>query len=284
MKWSSVVFGSVVALLGLAAPMTVSAAPIVGTLGISGGVIYDTRGAAGSGLSIVDFAPPGGGTGTSGVTISTQSGYFTPIDPFSQATILDITNDITAVGVPGPAYVPAGIDLGPAGIGGFLRNFTDPDVAGLYPAGLHFDLTQLLNQAGPACTGAETIGNSCVEGPFALQDTAAGVRVNFDVLGYFRNGVDEGYFAGAFSTTFLGLHFQDAGSSHNEGLFTRLDVTGRDLACITAQGTDISCTFDANFANVAAVPEPASLMTFGAGAALLAMVRRRRAAKATLKA
>jgi len=279
MKWSSVAFGSVVALLGLAAPTTVSAAAIVGTLGISGGVIYDTRG-AGTGLSIIDFAPPGGGTGTSGITISTQSGFFTPIDPFSTATILDLTNDLTAVGVPGPAYAPGGAIVN---VGGFLRNFSDPDVAGAYPAGLHFDLTQLVNQSGPACVGTETIGDSCVEGPFALQDTVNGVRVNFDVFGYFRRGADEGFFKGAFSTTFLGLHFQDAGSSHGEGLFTRLDVTGRDLACITAQGTDISCTFDANFAN-AVIPEPASLLTFGAGAALLAMVRRRRAVKAASKA
>ena len=238
--------------------MTVSAAPIIGTLGISGGVIYDTRGAPGSGLSIIDFAPPGGGTGTSGVTISTQSGYFTPIDPFSTATILDLTNDVTAVGAPGPVLVNAGVNYGPAGIGGFLRNFSDPDVSGLYPLGLHFDLTELVNQTGPACIGTETIGQSCVEGPFALQDTNAGVRVNFDVFGYFRRGADEGFFKGAFSTTFLGLHFQDAGSSHGEGLFRRLDVTGRDLACIQADGvTDISCTFDANFAN-AAVPEPAA--------------------------
>ncbi len=283
MKWSSVVFGSVVALLGLAVPSTVGAAPIIGTLGIAGGIIYDTRGGPGSGLSILDFAPPGGGTGTQFATVSTQSGYFANVDDGSGLKILDITNDITAVGAPGPALVIAGTNYGPAGIGGFLRDFLDPDVAGLYPLGLHFDLTELLLQAGAACTGTETIGQSCVEGPFALQDTNQGLRVNFDVLGYFRNGVDEGFFKGSFSTTFLGLHFQDAGSSHGEGLFTRLDVTGRDLACVRADGTDISCSMDANFAN-AAIPEPASLLTFGAGAALLAMVRRRRAAKAAIKA
>jgi len=273
MKWSSVLLGSsVVALLGLSAPVTVSAAPIVGTLGISGGIIYDTRG-AGTGLAILDFAPPGGGTGTAGVTISTQSGYFQPIAPFSTAQILDLTNDATASGVPGPAFVPAGVDFAPAGIANVLSNFS----SGV--PGLHFDLTQLVLQPGPACVGTEQVGDSCVEGPFALLDTQAGVRVNFDVLGYFRNGADSGFFQGAFSTTFTGLHFQDLNSTNGEGVFTRLDVSGHDLACVDNTGANISCTFDANFSN-AAVPEPASLLTFGAGSAVLAMVRRRRAAKA----
>jgi hypothetical protein len=281
---SYLVGGSFVALLGLAAPMSASAGSIVGTLGISGGIIYDTQGLPGSGSSIIDFAPPGGGTGTSGVTISTQTGYFTPVDAFSTATILDLTNFLPAAGSPGPAYILAGVDNTLTPINGFLRNFSDPDVAGTgFPNGLRFDLTQLLNQPGTACVGTETIGQSCVEGPFALQDTNNGVRVNFDVLGYFRKftggvKIDEGFFKGSFSTTFLGVHFQNAGSTFNEGLFTRLDVTNRDLGCFSAAtGTEGACTFDAIFNN-AVIPEPATMATFGLGSALLALVVRRRRA------
>ena len=53
---SYLVGGSFVALLGLAAPMSASAGSIVGTLGISGGIIYDTQGLPGSGSSIIEDA------------------------------------------------------------------------------------------------------------------------------------------------------------------------------------------------------------------------------------
>jgi len=262
MKWSSVAFGSVVALLGLAASS--SAGPIIGHIGFSGGIVYDTRG-ANTGLSILDFyntdgVTPGVGTGQV-LKIGGATGYFAAVDAGSTATIKDITNDPTAQ--PPATLVPDGVSFYPVGIANILSNFSDLDVAGL-----HFDLTELLTAQGPACTGAEGVGNTCVEGPFTLLGTANGVRVNFDVLGFFRAPGDEGYFKGSFSTTFNGLTFAE--------LFNRLDNTGADLMC-GVNNLETSCTMDANF-DPTAVPEPASLLTFGAGAALLAMVRRRRAA------
>jgi hypothetical protein len=277
MKWSSVLLGSsVVALLGLGATGTANAAPITGHIGFSGGIVYDTRpdGVGGAGLATLDFYDssgmnpdntPGAGDG-SVFKIGGTSGYFLNISNGSNADIHDLTNDPSDD--PPSFFVPAGVDLGPAGVANFLSNFSDPDAAA---EGLHFDITQLLLQPGPACTGSEGEGDTCVEGPFSLKQTAGSVHVDFDILGYFRDNMgNEGFYSGAFGTTFNGLTFAE--------LFDRLDNTGQDLMC-GADNLELSCTLDANF-DPATVPEPASMLTFGVGSAVLAMVRRRRSAKA----
>jgi hypothetical protein len=270
MKWSSVLLGSsVVALLGLAAPMAVSAAPITGHLGLSGGAIYDTRpdNVGGAGLATIDFYDADGVTPDNGsgevLKVGGATGYFAPINTGSTATIRDITNDPTDD--PPSMLLPAGIDFGPAGLANFISNFSDADVAGL-----HFDVTELLNQPGTACTGSEGAGDTCVEGPFRLSQTANGMDVAFDILGYFRNGADEGYYSGKFDITMNNMTFPV--------LFDRLDNTGQDLMC-GVDNLETSCSVQANF-DPAVVPEPASMLTFGVGSAVLAMVRRRRAAKA----
>jgi hypothetical protein len=272
MKWSSVAVGSVVALLGFAAPGSVSAADITGHIGFSGGFVYDTLGDPGSGLATLDFYDDDGITPdtTSGdgqvFKIGGTTGYFTNIANGSLATILDITNDSTDA--PPSTEVQAGVDYGPAGIANFLSAFTDPDATGL-----HFDLTQLLLQdAGSACTGSEGSGDSCTEGPFLISQDEFGIHVSWNVLGWFRNGADSGFFSGTFTSTFNLLTFAE--------LFNRLDNTGEDLMC-GVNNLETSCTLDANFDSIAVVPEPASLLTFGAGSALLALMRRRRAAKAS---
>ncbi len=273
MKWSSIAFGSVVALLGLAVPGSVSAGTITGHVNMAGAIVYDVRG-AGTGLSVLDIAPPGGGSG-SVVELLGMTDYFAGVGGgcvgtclpndgltfLSAATMLDTTNDITAA--PPATFAPSGV---PLAVANYISAFTDPDAPGL-----HFDLTQIADQAGPACTGAEGVGDSCVEGPFSILGTNEGLRINFDFFGYFVNGADSGFYHGSLASTILGMSFAE--------LFTRLDVTGADIMCGN-NNSSAPCSFDLNL-DPTAVPEPASMLTFGAGAAVLAMMRRRRAAKAS---
>jgi PEP-CTERM motif-containing protein len=263
MKWRSFLYGSVVtALLGLAVPA--NAAQITGTLGIGGSITYDTTNLAGGAILAWQTAVPppitGGGTGPF-ANISSITDYFTPIPLFSQATILDITNDLTKTGVPGPALAPAGV---PINVPNFLSGFV-----GL--PGLHFDLTELPLQVGLPCPPPPLpAAQSCVEGPFLLSQTNQGVHVLFDVQGNFVNGADSGGFDGSFSTTFTNMTLAEAGR--------RLDISGQILACgqstppgPTTNNQQIPCSFDANFVGTGpAVPEPATLLMFGTGAALLA--------------
>jgi hypothetical protein len=252
------------AALGLSSPA--SAAEIIGHIGFAGSIVYDTRG-AGTGLAIIDFGDIDGNTGGvsgTGVVfkVGGTTGYFTNISNGSTATILDITNDATAD--PPATFAPAGF---PLLVEGFLSAFTDVDAAGL-----RFDLTEVIVASGTPCTGTEGLGDTCALGPFTLVETAGGVRVNFDVLGYFRKGaagctggacIDEGFFQGAFATTFGGLTFAE--------LFERIEVSGLDLMC-GVDNLETSCTLDANFDSV--VPEPVTLVTLGTGLALAGLRRR----------
>lgn len=273
--------------MALSAAVPANAAQIIGDLGISGSVTYNILSGGNSGLAIIDFGPQTGtgpgtnGTGTSQVILSSGTGYFATLVS-GTATILDLTNDPAAAGTPpdGPLYAPPGGAVAPV-FNNFLRDF---NTAAPFP-GLVFDLTQVVAQSGPACTGTEGIGDSCVEGPFALQDTNGGLRVNFDVLGWFRNGADEGFFSGSFSSTFGGLHFQDVDMTNGSlGLFSRLIAGGPDIFCgptnnpVPPANNTVRCTFDANFTN-ASVPEPATMLTFGLGSLLVGARARRRAKK-----
>jgi hypothetical protein len=237
---------------------------------MAGAFVYDVR-SPGTGLAVIDIAPLGGGSG-SVVELLGMSGFFGPLcvgtclggDGLTLgtlATMLDTTNDPTAV--PPATLAPSNVALA---VANYISAFTDGDAAGL-----HFDLTFIPNQAGPLCTGSEGVGDSCVEGPFSILGTNEGLRINFDFFGNFVRGADSGFYRGSLASTIGGMTFAQ--------LFDRLDNTGIDIGC--GVGNTGPCSFDLNLDPAQVVPEPASMLTFGAGAAILAMMRRRRIAKAS---
>ena len=245
--------------------MGVSAATITGHIGFGGSVVYDTLAPTPSADATIDFYDEqtglpdktlGGGNGQV-LRVGPTSGYFTGLSGYAE--IKDITN--AASDQPPSLLVIPGFNYGPAGLQ-FLSNFTGM-------AGLEFDLTRLDTQGGATCTGAESGNVTCVEGPFVLTGTDNGIRISFDVHGFFRRGIDEGYYKGSFATTFNGLTFT--------ALWAKL-AAGEDIMC-GVNNAELACTLDANF-DPDVIPEPATVMSFGLGSALLALAVRRRAAKA----
>src|SRR5688500_2190174 len=108
-------------------PGSAFAGPIVGFLGIAGGITYDTvTPLPMGGSAILDWRPSGGGTGVAFV-VTDATDYFNPdgagaagIDVGTMLSIRDITNDPALGGaIPAPAYAPAGA----ADVPNFLSNF-----------------------------------------------------------------------------------------------------------------------------------------------------------------
>jgi len=241
---------------------TANAAPITGSMSLGGSVIYVPFGPQPPGeASIIDFLPLLGGVGVEFAALG-GTGYFGALDGGSAVVTADLTNDAALAAGGFGVYAPPGV-LGTPVV--LLAGFADPDYAGLA-----FVLTEVVIQSGfPTCTGGEGLGQSCVTGQvFNLQQTAEGLRINFDVRGFFYNvnTGDIGQYKGAYATTFTGLTFNSAYA---------LLAAGTPLTCENT-GCGVTATFTP-------VPEPATLLTFGAGTALLA-ARRRRAAKKASKA
>jgi hypothetical protein len=250
----------------LALPAPASAVNITGSFSISGGFTYDTMGTGGlAGLDFTQTLPPPTTPTGPFIQVTAATDYFAGLGMTAFVTtgqILNVTNN--PVPPANYTFAPAGVTIN---VPSFLQQF---DVNGGAPGGaipLTFTLTEIPLQIGTPCTSAGPgVGNSCTEGPFIITQTVTGIRIDFDVLGTFHNGADSGDYIGSFGVTIDGLTFAELGN--------RLTVTGDDIAC-GANNSTIPCSFTANF-NPFAVPEPATLLTFGLGSLALTRLRNRR--------
>jgi len=262
MRRLAVVTCTVLALLGYSA--AAGAAPIEGTLTLSGGSVLLDAGAVALGDELLDWTPLG--PGGAYLTVATADGYFTgmastllPVPQIYTGTTIDIQNG----GVP-----PAGVALAPPGVpisvDGFLDDFTAPGFEDLA-----FELTFINLSSATPCTGFELVGQAC-SGPFSqftLLREANGTSITMSVSGIFtaNGGADIGYGIGVYSATVIGL---------TPGQILDRIASGLDI------GVNGPIGWDAEYVSTAqqVVPEPATLLTFGVGSMLLTY-RRRRAKK-----
>ena len=235
-----------IVVFGLGSVAPVAAAPISGSLRIAGTVVVSA--------TMIDWVPTGGPEGSLNTLDGTGyfSNIFNPIDPTD------------------PAYVGDAIDLiGQAlPLPNFLNEFEERplDVASEYDD-LSFTLTQIIAPTAAPCAGTETaVGTVCSLGVFTLRQTATGVDISFDVRG-----------------NFVDLTYGDDGTLNKAvGLYTT-QLSGATIASVSTTidgGGSIRTTYSADY-TATAVPEPATMLTFGLGTAALAAHRRRRAAKNT---
>jgi hypothetical protein len=177
-----------------------------------------------------------------------STGYFAGLD--TEVTSLGYASaiDLTAPFVP---------------IAGFLHDFKDnPEVANDYDD-LTFDLLSIVTPVAPACVaGPYNNGDSCSLGVFTLTQTASGkTTIVMDITGQF---VDPTFGGGAI-TPASGTYSADRNLSIQQ-----------IVNIFSSPGGSIGGPYSAT---ITSVPEPATLLTFGAGTALLAAHRRRRAKK-----
>ena len=217
-----------------------AAAPIVGKLSIEGAVIVDE--------DTIDWYFPVGPPDGDFETKNPSTGYFANIvDIDAQGDILDLD------AVLGP----------PLPVAGFLNDFQDTPDDAKY-GDLTFTLNSVIEPAVEECEdGVEYAeGETCRIGLFLLTEGAGAVTIKLQVTGEFVHPVD------------------DPDGAPATGTFTTVIDAGFDSIKkvndqITAGGS-INTGFTAEF-NV--VPEPATLLTFGVGTAMLAAHRKRRAKK-----
>ena len=226
--------------LSVAAPM--SAAPITGKLQITGTVVVDA--------TTIDWVPVGGTEGSFNTLDGTEyfANIFNPIDPTD------------------PAYVGDAIDLtGQQTQANFLNDFEErPEVPSQYD-NLTYTLTDIVDPTADPCTGSEGVDDPCSLGVFTLTNTSGGnVDVRFDVTGFFTD--------------------PDLGADNSlnvaPGIYTTQvpDTTIADIITLIDAGGEIRATYSATY-TATAIPEPATLLTFGAGSLIVAAHKRRRAKK-----
>jgi hypothetical protein len=163
-------------------------------------------------------------------------------------------------GIPYLSYAQA-IDLSaPPPVDGFLHDFVDGD--GLPVSqydGLEFDLETIVIPSAPLCNGSEGVNDACRLGVFTLTLTDGGnVDVRMDVIGTWQQpGMDD--------TPATGIYTAESAATSIQQIINTI-----------AGGGSMTNAYSAT---ITSVPEPATLLTFGAGSLLLAAHRRRRAAK-----
>ena len=223
-------------------PATAQAAPIVGTLDLTGAIRVSPNS--------IDFLPTGTGTGLARVE-STSLGYFAPLGGF-------IAQELDLIGL------PVGVQL--------LSGNGDPGLPDFetFPGsplpGLNFILDIILSCGQVSLNPADECAAG-VSSPFRFDEDLLGTTV---ILGFRGHVIDTNNpgelstFTAKFDMPFTGL-------------------TPQQILAMIIQNGEIFTPFSARKVSVQEVqvqtPEPATLLTFGAGTALLAVHRRRRAKK-----
>lgn len=237
---------SVIVLLALGMAAPVAAAPITGILNITGSVIVSSTN--------IDWYPMVGPPSGTFTTKAPGTEYFSGIVS---------ANPLTPNG-------GQSIDLGPAAppIPGFLNTFVGTTLPSQY-VDLSFNLDAIIPPTSPPCQDNVSYapGTSCTYGVFLLTQGQTGVIVKMEVAGRFVDPT-----------------FGDPGTLNTAtGIYTAqltdaaLD-TIREVVTLINQGGKIDTSYSATY-TATAVPEPATLLTFGLGTAALAAHRRRRAKK-----
>jgi hypothetical protein len=226
--------------LSVAAPM--SAAPITGKLNFTGSVRVTS--------SEIDWLPLNTGEGVI-ITVAPGTEYFSGIyDPTFLNPYEGDSLDLTGQALP---------------LANFLNNFEENpvDVASEYD-NLSFTLEQIVAPTAPPCTGGEGINVSCSLGVFTLKQTEEGVAVNFSVQGTFIDPefTDPNFAVGVYTTQLIGEE----------------EDTIAEIIAILDAGGFIESSYSATY-TASVIPEPATLLTFGAGSLLVAAHKRRRAKK-----
>ena len=245
-------------LLGTGLATSAEAAPVLGFLGWTGtGVLTFSTGGGAPGTNFIDWCPtniagsgcvpdPGGATGLGDITVGSTSGSF--LAESLAGTFGDIKDQTDAPGnpvpyttiVPGPVFVTDWIEL-------------DDVNGGLGEPDWTFTLTQLDLQSCP------TTAVTFCTGTFFLTQVGSNVSVNMSGLGFISDGLGNltGFtmlITGNFSGTTIAALVAAAASG--AGAFT------------------FSWSGELNANTV--IPEPATLLLFGSGTAMLAFRRRRR--------
>ena len=220
--------------MGIAAPL--SAAPIVGTLNLTGNVTVTA--------TTIDWSSADGIANLA--KVGAADGYFEHLEDLGITPSYASSVDLTA-----PTVFP---------VDDFLRDFHEnPDVVS-ESDNLTFDLDTIVAPTAPPCTGLEAENVACSFGVFTLTQTPGGnVDVRMDITG-----------------TWEDPQFDDTPAT---GIYTT-QLANTNIATILATiigGGSINADYSAQ---ITSVPEPATLLTFGAGSLVLAAHRRRRAQKA----
>ena len=226
-----------VAVLGVT--VSASAAPITGTLNITGSVQVNQ--------TTIDWIPIAGG-----------EGIFNMVFPGTEY-FADIYNPAV-----NPPYIGSATDLvGQAlPLANFLNDFQTPDPT---YSDLSFTLTDIVDPTAPTCTGSEGVNQTCSLGSFTLTQTATGVAVSFNVAGFFIDPT-EGDFGSNLAT-----------GVYTTQLNTPAVDTIAEVRAILLSGNSIQSSYSATYTVLPTpIPEPATLVTFGTGSFLLAAHKRRK--------
>jgi len=233
-------------LLALGTAVPVAAAPITGVLNITGSVIVSATN--------IDWYP----------VVGPVSGTFTTKAPGSEY--------FSGIVSANPLQPNGGqsLDLGPAvpPLAGFLNNFVGATLPAQY-SDLSFNLDTIITPTSPPCQDNVdyAAGTSCTYGIFLLTQGQTGVVVKMEVAG-----------------RFVDVTFGDPGTLNTAtGIYTaQLTDTAfdtiREIVTLINSGGSIDTSYSATY-TATAVPEPATLLTFGLGTAALAAHRRRKAKK-----